>query len=306
MVWRRGLLVLLAAPLSRPCCAFVQASFGAARERAVIARHGSDSASEGRAFAIEQLCMVEDTDMFGHMYHGNYIKWLARASQKCLGHDTVLIGVDALRYRNAAVLGDNMVISGTFSEDAQAWQCSVVDARNEKRVFVTASVLLGTASSDAGASALAGKVESVPQSAQYFDMVAYGDELGADGALSPSSVINYMERTRTLSLGPPEEGLYRLHKQGTDIVISRISDLRLDHTVRIAPGAELEVVNSGSANRRTVSVRQRVYVKAPDEVSGRRLIAHATVELLCIDGATKKLSAFPDWILERLHVISSI
>lgn len=181
---------------------------------------------------------IEDTDAYGVVYNGNYLRFYDRALQqsslRCCTDRHVMTAVGNQKFRSSPALGDEYVIEGTLqdlsSSDRQVWNL-VMKSVDGTVVYHSADDVVVTSTDhpewlDATmpafdtASHLLGATDS---------FVAYRDEFDPSmrSHLPLTSVLNHFERPRTNVYGGPKE-LRRLQEEdGIVVVVTAIRDLVL-------------------------------------------------------------------------------
>jgi len=257
---------------------------------------------------------LEDTDMYGIVFNSNYIKFFKRSFETCWPHSRI-VGIDQMKFRAAAVLGDQLKIKTTLKSveaSTSKWTCEIVEANGPQK-FCTAMIRASFLDNKGNWAPLpknnvpkrgvyqpetpcysfeASKNTEYGKSTHQILVKPWADEFDGEGILQPSSIATYMERIRTLTLGNPKEsGLTKLFEEGMTVVVSKINNFRYNYEVLL--GDELTIKTSYDIKRRSVLSKQSVW-------NEDKLVGHADIELLCIDNETKSLRSFPDWCQQEM------
>eukprot|EP00752_Nemacystus_decipiens_P001401 g1386.t1 len=271
---------------------------------------------------------IEMTDMYGIVYHANYVTYFKRAIEDACGAPGALIhALHSMKYRAAATLGEVVACTGNLLSSGEGersrWKFELSDAADPSRVFVSAEAVVswpggvalppgtrvGAPSGErttarAESQLLQPLPEAFADSRKSLEVVVWSDDLdGGGGELSIRAVLNYFERIRTLSLGSGpdgELGLMRLHREGVSVVVTSISDLRVNSN-GVAAGDKLDVRLGVKLSRgnRVMTMYESLWTKGDD------LVAHAEISLFCMDNESRKFRAVPPWVQEALFVPSA-
>ncbi|CAM9937215.1 unnamed protein product [Ectocarpus fasciculatus] len=277
---------------------------------------------------------IEMTDMYRIVYHANYITYAQRAIEHAFGAPGARVhGLPIVKYRAAATLGEEIAVQGTLvscDDDGGSgggrsrWRFELAAASDPSRVFVTAEA---TISWPGGAAMPPGVAESkLPSSAEprttdaellpqplpeaftdspkTLKVVVWSDDLDGGGNLSIRAVLNYFERIRTLSLGRGQDGelgLMRLHREGVSVVVTSISDLRVNSDGLVA-GETLDVRLGAKLSRgnRVMTMYESLWRE------DGALVAHAEIALFCMDNETRKFRPVPEWVQEAIMLPSAV
>ncbi|CAB1109740.1 unnamed protein product [Ectocarpus sp. CCAP 1310/34] len=276
---------------------------------------------------------IEMTDMYRIVYHANYVTYAQRAIEHAFGAPGVRVhSLPIVKYRAAATLGDEIAVQGTLvsCDDSSSgggrsrWRFELAAASDPSRVFVTAEA---TVSWPGGAAMPPGvAVIKLPRSAEptmsddtellqplpeaftdppkALKVVVWSDDLDVGGNLSIRAVLNYFERIRTLSLGRGQDGelgLMRLHREGVSVVVTSISDLRVNSDGLVA-GETLDVRLGAKLSRgnRVMTMYESLWKE------NGTLVAHAEIALFCMDNETRKFRPVPEWVQVAIMLPSAV
>lgn len=250
---------------------------------------------------------IEDTDTYGVVYNGNYLRFYDRAlsSLSCYCTDRhVMTAVGNQKFRSSPALGDEYVIEGTLqdvSDHRAVWNLvmksvggtvmyhsadGVVVAPTDRPEWLDVVNPFDTAS-------------HLPGSTGSF--VAYRDEFDPSmrSHLPLTSVLNHLERPRTNVFGGPKE-LRRLQEEdGIVVVVTGIRDLcLLPHATESLIGGvvTVETVYDMRKGGMRFDLFQTMYTSA-----GERL-AQGIVTLYTLNKETfRPTSKLPQRLLDRLR-----
>ena len=250
---------------------------------------------------------IEDTDTYGVVYNGNYLRFYDRAlsSLSCYCTDRhVMTAVGNQKFRSSPALGDEYLIEGTLQDvsDHRAVWDLVMKSVDGTIMYHSADGVVVTPTDHPewldvvnpfdAASHLPGATDS---------FVAYRDEFDPSmrSHLPLTSVLNHMERPRTNVFGGPKE-LRRLQEQdGIVVVVTGIRDLcLLPHATESLIGdvVTVETVYDMRKGGMRWDLFQTMYTS-----SGERL-AQGIVTLYSLNKETfRPTSKLPQRLLDRLQ-----
>ncbi|CAM9426944.1 unnamed protein product, partial [Scytosiphon promiscuus] len=296
---------------------------------AITERAAKEGDSTRPSFRHCSTVFVEMTDMYGIVYHANYLTYARRAIEHEFGAPGVRMhSVHSMKYRVAATLGKEIAVQGSLvSSDSDSgrsrWSFELSDVADPSRVFVSAEATVSwpgdlalpaetTVTIPPGAERRTTQAEMqllqpLPETftdpPKTLEVIVWSDDLDSGGNLSIRALLNYFERIRTLSLGrgpDGELGLMRLHREGVSVVVTSISDLRVDSDgVRAGDKLDVRLGTKLSRGNRVMTMYESLWKK------DGTLVAHAEIALFCMDNDTRKFRSVPPWVQEALTVSSA-
>lgn len=245
-----------------------------------------------------QHLRIEDTDAYGIMYNGNYLKHYARALES-IEKDVNIVGFETMRFSGSPSLGEAFVIRGNRTETSSRWNLRLESAKskNSKEYNSVHGLFLGEG---------VFPTESVmePPLDEYTSTnclhvnayTIYKDEFEHNNHLSLATILNYFERPRSQSLGGAT-GLSKLRDDGIIAVVTRIDNLRLWATkMDLIPGDTVNVHSYAMLRRKSmIRYKQMAYVHG-------MLLANGEIDVLFIDPTTKRPKPLPEWSLQEIFV----
>lgn len=251
---------------------------------------------------------IEDTDAYGVVYNGNYIKFYDRAlqhAQSSSAHgfpDDVIVAVGNQKFRSSPSLGDEFFIEGVLKEideaERQIWDLSLKSLDGAILYHTAEQVMVASPKNARWLSEEDQFTNNLPCSTDSF--TAYRDEFDASvpSHLPLKSVLKHFERPRTNLFGGPKELRRAQEEDGIIFVVSRISDLcLLDHRKDSLVGDALTVKTSCDIRKggMRTDFLQTIYTR-----SGERL-AQGIVTVFAINKDTRRpTSKLPERILDRV------
>lgn len=277
---------------------------------------------------------IEDTDAYGVVYNGNYLKFYERALQwfrskemsdrvasdntvplknndNIVNDDWVLARLDKQKFKASPGLGDSYVISGTRLEASavhEVWKMEMSQPKNiaDDIVYNTSIITIArdptvlpipTRFDDAVG-------ESIGNDAMNR-FVVHRDELeGLSGVLPLRSVLNYFERPRSNFFGGPSALRELQEEHNIIVVVTKIDQgslLPCANQMRL--GDEVEVQNRFVLKGRgkMCDVHQKLLMRS-GELGDEKIVAQAVVTLLLLDRTTgKPATRRPEWLESRLR-----
>ena len=258
---------------------------------------------------------IEDTDAYGIMYNGNYLKFYDRALHSSPEVKSVLppdgdwsiVSLEDQKFIGSPSLGSEFVIQGVLKKSLPSDNISVWDLKmtspDGSQLFNSVSnlsVATPAKSADSSSNAPAFEIkESSARSVTSFDTI-HRDELDAHlpGQLPLRIVLNLFERARSNLLGGPDD-LKRLQEDhGIMVVVTKISDCTLiDEGIIVRPGQIVHIDTQGVIKRNGMIIDCFQTLRSN---CGKRL-AQAKITLMMINKTTKRpTSKIPDWVMEKL------
>ncbi|KAL3934580.1 MAG: hypothetical protein SGBAC_009732 [Bacillariaceae sp.] len=262
---------------------------------------------------------IEDTDAYGIMYNGNYLKFYDRALYSQPDMHSVpspekewsIISLEDQKFIGSPTLGSEFVILGTLkqapSEDSSVWDLKMTSLDGSQTFNSVSNLRVATpAKSTDGRSTNFGELSKVPAfdakgtqgETNYFTI--FRDEMDAHLAsqLPLRIVLNLFERARSNLLGGPLD-LKRLQEEhGIVVVVTKISDCTL-----IDEGHVLSPGQTGHVDTQSVIKRKGMIVECFQTLKsscGKRL-AQGKVTLMMINKTTQRpTSRIPEWVMGKL------
>jgi acyl-CoA thioesterase FadM len=284
------------------------------------------SAGAARSYQLRQQVYIEHTDCFAVTFYARYWSWLAAGREAALGSSfresglqQVLFHADGCRLASPAVLGDTVVVhSELVGTDRKLlfWRQSVCPSTNALgKPHLSGTTVSGLVDRHGVAHAFPEHlVDGLPVSTAQFSLTAplapspapaavtstvmpFAIELsGLHGVPTETDVLRWMERNRTDIIGGGA-GLKRLQEAHTLVVVTSVSDFRMDHRVAAHTHAQpVRVCSAVTTKRRGAFIifHQEAWV-------GGQLLAHADITCACVDANTMALMpAAPPGLLQML------
>lgn len=282
----------------------------------------------------ETKVFIEDTDAYGIMYNGNYLRCYDRAIHLCTSslineldeeskQDRVttqcenwsIVSMGLQKFVSSPSLGGNFVVEGTLkdsSEDLEVWDLKMTSpdgvtvfntvqdmriARPSERTEGNkfSSPQIEPFSLDATESIIKGASHTCP---------LYRDEIDAHWTdhVPLRLVLNLFERARSNLLGGPDD-LQRLQvEHDILVVVASIGECSLmdECDTPIHPGQNLTVETSYEVKRRGMVLD--CYQTLKDDKGSR--LAQGLVTLMFIKNSTRRpTSKLPKWVKEGLGLV---
>lgn len=211
---------------------------------------------------------IENTDAFQVVFYAQYFKFFQWGLHDAIGASARLRGVDDMKFKGAAVLGD---------------ECEVVTVATGDSSFEQSIVRDGTVLVSARTSTRA--VVADVDYAYALEHAVRFDDIDRDGALSLDAALRGFERTRTKTLGGAKE-LAALLDHNVTVVVARVDELRY-RPVPVELGANLAF----KAQTRVRASRFIVF----DQVAllDDAVAATATITCVCVDATTGRPISLP-------------
>lgn len=262
---------------------------------------------------------IEDTDAYGIMYNGNYLRSYDRAlhlSVEALrqveGNGWSIVSLGHQKFIASPALGADFIIQGSSkqqddSSNLQTWDVKMTSP-DGSTVFNVATELIICVPSKTNCTDNAFSlppiepfdVKETSSKVAIEQFVIHRDEIDAhwEGHLPLRNVLNLFERSRSNLLGGPDS-LQRLKAtDGILVVVTSISDCSLiDENASVYPGQEGVVETSFVIKRKGMIVECFQTLKS---ASGARL-AQAKISLMMISDASRRpTSKLPTWLKQKL------
>ncbi|CAJ1967172.1 unnamed protein product [Cylindrotheca closterium] len=262
---------------------------------------------------------IEDTDAYGIMYNGNYLKFYDRALYSSPEAHSVLsprkewsiISLEDQKFIGSPSLGSQFVIQGTLkqapSDDASTWDLKMTSPDGSQTFNSVSNLSVATPAESTGTSYFnfvqlqevpAFEIKGTKGATNSF--IIFRDELDTQlmSQLPLRIVLNLFERARSNLLGGPDE-LKRL-KEDHDIVVvvTKISDCSLvDEGYILSPGHTVQVDTQSVIKRKGMIIDCFQTLKSS---CGKRL-AQGKITLMMISKTTERpTSKLPEWVMEKL------
>jgi acyl-CoA thioesterase FadM len=274
---------------------------------------------------------IEDTDAYGVMYNGNYLRCYDRALHMAtqdeprgevllMGHaheGWSLLAVAQQKFQSSPALGGSFVVEGVLKEsdsspgnDWELWDMTMKSADGDTIYNTISGVKIAKPEEEDATSVSSFRVASVEPldhsrtdtstAICYDHFRTYRDEFDSHlrGHLPLRNVLNLFERSRTNWLGGPES-LRKLQKQeGVVFVVTRIEDCSLLPNNGCRPGQQLTVETSFVPKRRGMMIQCTQILKAGDTP-----LAQGKITIMTLDETTRRpTSKLPLWLQERMGI----
>jgi acyl-CoA thioesterase FadM len=247
---------------------------------------------------------IEDTDAYGIVYNGNYLRFYERALQGFAPASSILekndpwtiVRVNKHRFKQSPVLGDSFIVTGTkLPSDTigeETWDLVMKSPTDVNVIYNTAVVTVATKLLTMPSYLQSNIVSSID-----FDFMVYRDEFDSQ-VLPLRSVLNPFERVRSNILGGPKALQQLKDEQGVVFVVASVDDALL-YASPCKPGETVIVRTTLSMARRGMLFKFQHILE-----SNGLCVAKANIDLLTLDAATRKpTSKLPSWLLEKLAVV---
>lgn len=281
---------------------------------------------------------IEDTDAYGIMYNGNYLRCYDRALHlsSCRIKDSErqvnesrrgvtmehegwsIVSMGNQKFISSPVLGGEFVIQGSLkesSEHLEAWDMQMMspdgttifnqvdDLKIAKPIKNDEKETENIFSLQEILPFVFNNAESGINSRDSFTI--YRDEIDAHwtGHLPLRNVLNLFERSRTIAFGGPNE-LQRLQNDGILAVVTSIGDCSLiDENIEVHPGQEV-IVDTCCIIKRKGMIME--FYQTLESDCGSRL-AQGKVTLMMINEASRRpTSKLPAWLKERMNLAEDV
>lgn len=221
-----------------------------------------------RAHRTPLEIFIENTDAFQVVFYAQYFKFFQWGLHDAIGDSARLCGVDDMKFKGAAVLGDACEIVTVQTNDSSFEQSIVRDGT----VLVSATTT----------------TEAVVPEVDYayaLDHVVRFDDIDRGGALSLDAALRGFERTRTTTLGGAKQ-LAALLDDNVTVVVARVDELRY-RPVPVQVGTNLAF----KAQTRVRASRFIVFDQAA--LLDDAVAATATITCVCVDATTGRPISLP-------------
>ena len=283
----------------------------------------------------EMKVFIEDTDAYGIMYNGNYLRSYDRALHlSSINNDAEaaatttttttrrvtthhegwsIVSMGNQKFLSSPALGSNFVVQGSLkdsSEDLEVWDLKMTSPDGDTVFNTVQDLKIARPLTDGD-----GNKFSLPRIEPIsFDdgvvvqgttdtFTVYRDEIDAHwtGHLPLRNVLNLFERSRTNIVGGPDD-LRRLQTDhGILIVVASIGDCSLiDENTTINPGQSVSVETSYVVKRKGMIVDCYQTLKSDDDYR----LAQGRVTLMMINTETyRPTSKLPDWVKQKIGLL---
>lgn len=284
----------------------------------------------------ETKVFIEDTDAYGIMYNGNYLRSYDRALHICTlpslannktgdearvttQHESwSIVSMGYQKFVSSPLLGGDFVVEGNLkdsSNDLEVWDLKMTSPDGET-VFNTVQDLKIARPTNSDRETTENKFslehiepfsfdeEESAVTGTAYAFPVHRDEIDAHwtGHLPLRNVLNFFERARSSWFGGPDD-LQRLQmEEDIIVVVASIGDCSLidDQGSTVYPGEFVSVETSYVVKRRGMVIDCYQTLKAEN---GSRL-AQGKVTLMLIKNSTRRpTSKLPDWVKERLGLV---
>ena len=281
----------------------------------------------------EMKVFIEDTDAYGIMYNGNYLRSYDRALHLCTSplvnsnndeatrgrvttqdEDWSIVSMGKQSFVSAASLGGVFVVQGSLrdsSEDLEVWDLKMTSPDGDTVFNIVEDLKISKKSDERSENIFSlphiehfsfDEDESVVKGTSYTFPV-HRDEIDAhwQGHLPLRNVLNYFERARSNAIGGPDS-LQRLQMEDDIlVVVASIGDCSLiDENKIVCPGESVSVETSYVVKRRGMIIECYQTLKGDN---GSRL-AQGKVTLMLIKNSTRRpTSKMPDWVKQTMGLV---
>ncbi len=236
---------------------------------------------------------IEDTDAYGVMYNGNYVRAYERALECVFNEDNdwFVEKVTNHQFKNSPVLGDEFVIQGqkVDNNDDKSWNLEMKNVHDESIVYNTATLTIKTSTSVSTNTTDTLEEEDLTPKKEYPFHV-FRDEMVSLGKndermmIPCRNILNLFERSRTDSLGGPDSLRRMEMDDGIVWVVTRIDDMKVcccdQHSSKVVVSNQMSVKRNGmivefhhsllsSDNDETVFAKGKITVVALDAQTRR-------------------------------------
>lgn len=283
----------------------------------------------------EMKVFIEDTDAYGIMYNGNYLRSYDRVLHLCTSNknngdaddddeatttdrvttnhnDWSIVSMGNQKFVTSPALGSNFVVEGTLkysSQDLETWDLKMTSPDGDTVFNSVQDLKIARPTGNNKAEFSLPFVEAfsfedgaaLPGSTDTFTV--YRDEFDAhSGHLPLRNVLNLFERSRSNVLGGPDELRKLQEDHGILVVVASIGDCSLigDEGATVQAGERVTVETWGVVKRKGMILD--CYQTLKTENGGR--LAQGKVTLMMINTASyRPTSNLPDWLKEILGLL---
>jgi acyl-CoA thioesterase FadM len=268
---------------------------------------------------------IEDTDAYGIMYNGNYLRSYDRALHMSTVNDHMkrtssdrvttqhegwsIVSIGYQKFSSSPALGGDFIVQGTLtesSEDLEIWDMQMTSPKGDK-VYNSIKDLKIAKPKNSGNIFSLQHIE--PFSFHDYEtsegttntFTVYRDEIDAHwtGHIPLRGVLNLCERARSNLLGGPSD-LQKLQKEdGILVVVTSIEDCSLiDENTFVHPGQSISVETSFVIKRKGMIVECYQTLKSDNHDSR---LAQGKITLMMINDSTRRpTSKLPEWVKQKL------
>lgn len=271
---------------------------------------------------------IEDTDAYGVVYNGNYLKFYDRALFEAVvdegADDWSIIRVDKHRFKSSPKLGDGVIIEGTrvaaaagqYENDDiatidQIWDVEMKDP-GDGTVHNTARLSLGRCCchcsdettttapppfDQKGGASGGGGVVSIT-----YQFTPRRDEFDPQlpGRMPLRNVLNLFERSRSNFLGGPD-ALRKLQQEDRIVFVVTSVDqgsLVYEGTAECVPGKTVSVDTSFVTKRRGMIVECQHTLLCSET---KERLAQAVVTIMALNEKSRRpTSDLPQWLVDKM------
>jgi acyl-CoA thioesterase FadM len=251
---------------------------------------------------------IEDTDAYGIMYNGNYLRAYERALQTTANTSVLvakhpaewsIIAVDQHRFKSSPSLGTiyEIVSELTSQNDhEEVWNMVMRDVEDKSIVYNSATLTIGT-NIPAPCSVMS---EGVTSFVDKF--TPFRDEF--DGDIIPiRNQLNFFERARSNSLGGPDALRKLQQEDGLIFVVSSIDQGSLVSSPSYGGIGQSVIVETAVVTKRQGMVMEFQHALLTlNENGGRDRIGQAKVTLVSLNATTRRPTKdLPDWLRHMIN-----
>lgn len=232
---------------------------------------------------------IESTDAFQVVFYANYFKFFRYGLD-----EQMLTSVDDMKYKEAAVLGDELEVRTTSQEEEGYFHQSIVRAK-DGAVLVEARTGVRL---DGG---LLEPIAETEKSLRQEHVVRFDDIDAETHGLSLDAALRGFERGRSSCLGGPD-ALKEFQEDDVTVVVCRVDNLR--YVVEQERIETRDMVFFETSCR----LRSNRFIVFDQQVSSKmnspgQFCARATITCVCLDSVTNKPRPIPEKL--RMTLLSA-
>ena len=251
---------------------------------------------------------IEDTDAYGIMYNGNYLRGFDRAlfiamrgtgSSLSSRNDWKIVSLDKQKFQVAAKLGDAYVVRGSLRSSHDDYEIWDLVMENPDTAVVYNSISGMMIQTPTTSLKNQDPFTFSPGGCFSQSLTVYRDEIDAHwpATLPLRTVLNYFERCRSLALGGASD-LRRLQIEDEILVVVTgiLSCSVIDEGVECYPGQDIVCESYAVPLRKGM-----VFNFYQTILHGSKRIAQGQVNLMLLDAKTQKPTRnVPEWLMQRI------
>lgn len=245
---------------------------------------------------------IEDTDAYGIMYNGNYLRNFERALQTANSvlaakhPEWSVIAVDQHKFKSSPSLGKIYEIVSELtsqSDHEEVWNMVMRDVEDKSIVYSSATLTIGTK--------LPAPCPFISEGVTLLDtFTPFRDEF--DGDVIPiRKQLNFFERARSNFLGGPDVLRKLQQEDGLIFVVSSIDQGALVDSPSYGIGQPVVVETAFVTKRQGMILEFQHALFSVNENGGRDRIGQAIVTIVSLNATTRRPTRdLPEWLRHTL------